>query len=677
MMIDEPLMQNLFVGMLTSFGAGAVGTLLVARWPSASRRVGHSLALLGALFALVLGLAGLLGGALKVSIPQVLPIGGVALGVDHLSAFFILVIGVAAVPSALYALGYTREYEARYSIAGIGIALNLFLPSMVLVVMARNALTFLAVWEAMSLASYFLVMTEKDDRETERAGWLYFVMTHAGFACLLVGFLLLSGATGSMEFSDWRDGVATVAPATRNVIFIFLALGYGSKAGVIPLHIWLPQAHPAAPSHVSALMSGVMIKVGIYGLVRVGFDWLSGGPAWWGIAVLLVAAVSAVLGVLYALVEHDLKRLLAYHSVENIGIILFGVGGGMLFQAYHLPALAGLALIAGLYHTLNHAVFKSLLFMGAGAVLQATHTRNMEEMGGLIKRMPQTAVFFLIGSVAIAALPPFNGFISEWLTFQSLLLSFQIPDKSINLAFALSVAALALTSGLAAACFIKAFGISFLALPRSEHAERAHEVGFSMRASMALLSVACLLLGIAPFAVLRFLSKTSSELLGAAPDVGFNWNGIAANGAFATVSPLWIAVALAALLASIPIALRMFRTNTALRYYETWGCGRAVQTARFEYTATSFASAFKLIFRMLYRPVKELAIEFHPESRFFIRTINYSNEARSIFDDAIYGPFNRLLRGFAGRVRLLQSGNVHLYLLYILVALVVLLILER
>jgi hydrogenase-4 component B len=677
MTINGTLMLNLLAGLLASFGAGALGALLSARWPRVSRLVGHSFALLGALFALGLGLAGLLGGVLNFSIAQILPVGGVSLGVDHLSAFFILVIGVAGVPSALYAVGYTREYEGRYSIAGMGLALNLFLASMALVVMARNALTFLALWEAMSLASYFLVMTEKDDRETERAGWLYFVMTHAGFGCLLVGFLLLSGATGSMEFVGWHAGAATISATTRTVIFVLLAVGFGSKAGVIPLHIWLPQAHPAAPSHVSALMSGVMLKLGVYGLVRVGFDWLGVGPSWWGGALLVAGAVSAVLGVLYAMVDSDLKRLLAYSSVENIGIILLGVGAAMLFQTYHLPALAALALVASLYHTLNHAVFKSLLFMGAGAVLYAAHTRNMEEMGGLIKRMPQTAVFFLVGSVAIAALPPFNGFISEWITFQSLLLSFQIPDKAINLTFALSVAALALTSGLAAACFIKAFGISFLALPRSEHAERAREVGFSMRSAMALLAVACLGLGVAPFAVLRFLSKTTFELLGATPDMQFTWNSVVANNHFATVSPLWIAVALLALLASIPIALRIFRANTARRYYETWGCGRAVQTARFEYTAASFANPFKRVFSVLYKPVKELAIEFHPESRFFVRTISYSNEARSIFDDAIYGPLNRILRSFAEWVRLLQSGNVNVYLLYILVAMVVLLIIAR
>jgi hydrogenase-4 component B len=231
----------------------------------------------------------------------------------------------------------------------MGAALNLFLASMVLVVMARNAMTFLALWEAMSLASYFLVMTEKDNRDTERAGWLYFVMTHAGFACLLVGFLLLSGATGSMEFASWRAGSAAVIGPTRTVIFVLLAVGFGSKAGLIPLHIWLPKAHPAAPSHVSALMSGVMIKLGVYGLVRVGFDWLGAGPSWWGGALLVAGAVSAVLGVLYAMVDSDLKRLLAYSSVENIGIILLGLGAAMLFQRHNLPALSALALVASLF----------------------------------------------------------------------------------------------------------------------------------------------------------------------------------------------------------------------------------------------------------------------------------------------------------------------------------------
>ncbi|MGH9638408.1 MAG: proton-conducting transporter membrane subunit, partial [Candidatus Angelobacter sp.] len=335
----------------------------------------------------------------------------------------------------------------------------------------------------------------------------------------------------------------------------------------------------------------------------------------------LVAALSAVLGVLYALVENDLKKLLAYSSVENVGIILLGVGAAMLFQTYHLAGLASVALVAALYHALNHTVFKSLLFMGAGAILQATHTRNMEKMGGLIKGMPHTAACFLVGSVAIAALPPFNGFISEWLTFQALLLSFQIFAPATNLIFALAIAALALTSGLAAACFVRAFGITFLALPRSQPADHAREVGGIMRAAMLIPAIGCVILGVAPVGILPILNATTIALIGAPSQINWSWNSIVAGNGFATVSPLWIGVALTGLLAAVPLALWTFGANRCRRSYETWGCGRLLQTWRFEYTATAFANPFKRVFRLVYRPVKELEIEFHPESRFFVRTI--------------------------------------------------------
>ena len=668
-------MIDLFVVTFACFSAGAIGALVTARSPTLARVVGHGCALVGGIAAFAFGVAGLAGGSMELNVPDLLPIGGAAFGVDRLSAFFVVVITVSAIPAALYAIGYTREYAGKHSLAAMAFAFNVFVAAMILVLLARNVLTFLVLWELMSLASYFLVITEHEREETLRAGWIYFVMTHAGFAVLLMAFLLLARAAGTMSFAEWGTAAAQFTPTSRNLIFILFALGFGSKAGIIPLHVWLPRAHPAAPSHVSALMSGVMIKLGVYGLVRVAFEWLGAGPIWWGATMLIVGAVSGVLGVMYALVDSDLKRLLAYSSVENIGIIMLGLGAAMLFQAFNLPGLAALALVAALYHTLNHAAFKSLLFMGAGAVLHATHTRNMENLGGLIKRMPQTAVFFLVGSLAIAALPPFNGFFSEWLTFQALLLSFQISAHTVNLIFAFGVAALALTSGLAAACFVRAFGITFLALPRSEPAALAREVEWTMRAPMALLALACVVLGIAPSLVLAPLEASVFDLMGGHTGMQFNLTEVVANSGFGWVAPLWIALGLVAFLIAIPLALRLLGVNQRWRYYETWGCGRALQTARFEYTATAFANPFKRVFALLYRPVKELDIEFHPESRYFVRTITYYNEGRLIFEDALYKPLLRMIQALAREARVLQSGNVHGYLMYILVALVTLLIL--
>jgi hydrogenase-4 component B len=675
MNFDSTVMFDLFLVTLACFSAGAAGALITARSHTLARVIGNGGALLGSVAALTLGLAGLAGETMELKIPELLPIGGAAFGVDRLSAFFVVVISLGAIPTALYAIGYTRQYAGKYSLGGMGFGFNIFVATMILVPLARNTLTFLALWELMSLASYFLVITEHEHEQTLAAGWVYFVMTHVGFAALLPAFLLLAGASGTMDFAAWSAAAVKIDPASRNLIFFLFALGFGSKAGIIPLHVWLPRAHPAAPSHVSALMSGVMIKLGVYGLMRVAFDWLGAGPLYWGGAMLVVGAVSGVLGVLYALVDTDLKRLLAYSSIENIGIILLGLGAAMLFQSSRLPALAALALVAALYHTLNHAAFKSLLFMGAGAILSAAHTRNMEELGGLVKRMPETAVFFLVGSLAIAALPPFNGFISEWLTFQALLLSFHISAQTVNLIFALGIAALALTSGLAAACFVRAFGITFLALPRSERADHAREVTWTMRAAMALLAIACIVLGVAPSLILTPLEATVFDLMGAHAHMQFNWTAVVSNGGFGWVAPSWIALGLIGFLAAIPIALQLLGANRLRRCYETWGCGRALQTARFEYTATAFANPFKRVFALLYRPVKQLDIEFHPESRYFVRTIKYYNEGQLIFEEALYRPLLRMIQAAAREARVLQSGSVHGYLVYILVALVALLIL--
>ena len=675
-MLNSAAMLTLLAASLMLFAGGAAGALVFDRESGRCRRMTHGLALCGTVLVLILGIAGLTGNSFELLLPRILPLaGGLALGLDRLSAFFLLTIAVGVIPSTLFAVGYTRQYRQEQAL--LGFALNVFVPAMMLVVLSRNVLTFLVFWEAMSLASYFLMMTEKDRDETRSAGWLYMVMTHAGLACLLIGFLAMLQATGSFSMPEWARAAEGVDSGVRSLVFLVMAAGFLSKAGAIPFHVWLPRAHPAAPSHVSAMMSGVMIKLGVYGLIRIGFEWLGPGPGWWGVLIMIVGAVSALLGVLYALIDSDLKCLLAYSSVENIGVILLGVGAGLVFRSYNLGSLAALALMAALYHSLNHTVFKGLLFLSAGSVVHATGTRNMEEMGGLLKRMPHTGAFFLIGSLAISAMPPFNGFISEWLTFQSLLLSFRVPEQFINLVFALCIASLALTAGLAAACFVRAFGITFLALPRGQAVEQAHEADWTMRTSMGLLALACLTLGVAPVLALRVLSGAVNEFLGAAPDLSFDWSNIAAASAFGTIAPLWVAVILALLMLAAWVGLRVYGANFSRRYYETWGCGRAVQTADFEYTAAAFANPFKRVFAFLYRPVEETEIEAHSESRFFVKTITYRHESRSIIEDSIYAPIVATVRRLAAKARTVQSGNVHGYLLYILAALLTLLLFAK
>jgi hydrogenase-4 component B len=632
--------------------------------------LGFLLAVAAGLAALIVGAAGVLGARWTLAVPWLVPLGGLELSMDPLAGFFLGLVGAGAIPVSVYAIGYTGG-ERRGVLAYLG-----FVVSMGVVPLAANLMTFAIAWELMSLASYFLVLHDRGEPESVRAAWVYAVMSHAGLACLLAGMLLLSVWTGSWRFADWAAAAPGLSGVGRDVVFGLLAVGFLGKAGVIPLHVWLPLAHPAAPSHVSALMSGVMIKLGIYGLLRAGFEWLGAGPAWWGVAVLMLGTVSSVIGVLYALVDHDLKRLLAFHSIENVGIILIGVGAGMLYHGTGLEALALLGLAAGLYHTLNHAAFKALLFLGAGAVVRATGTRNMEEMGGLIKRMPWTAACFLVGSVAIAALPPFNGFVSEWLTFMALLQTTRLAQPALNLVFAFGIAGLALTGGLAMACFVKAFGVSFLALPRSEAAARAHEAPRSMRAAMVALALLCLGLGLGPTLMVPALLGVAAALTGAATPVPFgNALTLSVSGGFASLSTLAIALALGGGLLLPLVLFRLAGASRRVRGYETWGCGRILQTARMEYTATAFSNPFKRVFDFFYRPVKRLDIEFHPESRFFVQRIEYENPTRSIFDDWLYRPALAVLSGVAARARAIQSGSTNVYLAYILAALLVLLVL--
>src|SRR5499427_3004776 len=463
-----------------------------------------------ALFSIaLLALLGISDRPSAVTLPLGLPWLGAHFRLDALSAFFLAVVNLGAAAASLFALGYGRHEDAPRRVLPFYPA---FLAGMSIVVLADDAFTFLVSWEFMSLSSWALVMAHHRVADNVRAGYVYLIMASFGTLALLLTFGLLAGADGGYAFADIRGAHPSAALAAS--ILILALIGAGSKAGLVPLHVWLPLAHPAAPSHVSALMSGVMTKVAVYGFVRIVFD-LIGTPAWWwSMVVLALGGITAVMGVLYALMQHDLKRLLAYHTVENIGIIFIGLGLALAFRANGMNFAAALALTAALFHVFNHSAFKSLLFFGAGAVLTATGERDMEHLGGLIHRMPWTAPAFLIGCAAISALPPLNGFVSEWLTFQAILVSPDLPQWGLKLTVPAAGALLALSAALAAACFVKAFGVTFLGRPRSPAARAAAEVDTFSLTAMYLLAAICFLAGVLPGFVIDALSPVMAMLVG-------------------------------------------------------------------------------------------------------------------------------------------------------------------
>src|ERR1035437_2901070 len=483
-----PVGETFALGLL-AYAVGAFGSLASWRKPALARYLCCGSALAGAILEGCAAILGLLQGTpVRWSIPSGIPLFVYSFSYDALAGFFNLALAVLVAAVAVYSFSYLKEFEGRRNIGIFGLLFHLLLLSLTIIFTAANAYFFLIGWEVSALAAYGLVTFYHEDPETRRAGLLYVIMAHIDAGCLLLGFALLTQVSGSAEFSSFHAAASRLSASHQAAAFVLFFLGFSIKAGVIPFHIWLPAAHPVAPSNISALLSGIVIKTGIYGMARIFLDALGVLPAWAGVFVLILGAASAVLGGLYALMEHDLKRLLAYHSIENIGIILMGLGSALIFRTMGHPQLAAVALVAAMFHTLNHAIFKCLLFLGAGSVLHSTGTRNMEKLGGLIRPMPVTAFCFLIGAVAISGLPPLNGFVSEWLTYQSLLAGFGVTGGLTRILFPIAGSMLALTGALAAACFVKAFAITFLALPRGAESRHVHEAPRSMLAGMGSLT---------------------------------------------------------------------------------------------------------------------------------------------------------------------------------------------
>ena len=616
------------------------------------------------------GLAGLLGAPTApptLTLPLGLPWIGAHFRLDTLSAFFLAVVNFGAAGASLFALGYGRHEQAPQRVLPFYAA---FLAGMNLVVLADDAFTFLVSWEFMSLSSCALVIAHHREPENLKAGYIYLVMASIGTLTLLLAFGALAGANGGYSFEAIR--AFPPSAATAALVFCLALFGAGSKAGLVPLHIWLPLAHPAAPSHVSALMSGVMTKVAVYGFVRIVFDLLGPPVWWWGMTVIVIGSATAVIGILHAMLQRDLKKLLAYSTVENIGVVFAGLGLALAFKASAMPAAAALAATAALFHALNHATFKSLLFFGAGAVLNATGERDIEKLGGLIHRMPHTAFAVLIGCVAISALPPLNGFVSEWLTFQAILLSPEVPQWGLKFTVPAAGALLALSTALAAACFVRAFGVTFLGRPRTPVAERARETDRLSLAAMFIFAALCLLAGILPGIVIDGLAPVVQGIVGARMPVQISSPWLSIVPVMESRSSYnGLLVFLFALLTASLAAFAIHRVaSNALRRGPPWDCGYPDSTPITQYSADSFAQPIRRVFGTVVFRASE-HVEMPPPVD--PRPARLTVRLQDLIYDGLYAPAALGVMAAAERLNALQFLTIRQYLSLVFFALVSLL----
>jgi formate hydrogenlyase subunit 3/multisubunit Na+/H+ antiporter MnhD subunit len=588
---------------------------------------------------------------------------GVVLTVDALSGVFVAVVGAVAVAVGIYGIGYARNgLDGR----GVQAMLPLFVVAMLLVPVAASVGTFLLCWELMALTSLLLVLAQHRSREevASAARW-YAVMTHLGFVAILIGLLVLAGHATDDSFPAMRIAGGQLSPAAAGLVFVLTLVGFSSKAGIVPLHAWLPRAHPEAPSHVSALMSAAMVTMGVYGIARVGFDLLGGGPAWWWLLVLGLGALSAVYGILQAAVGTDLKALLAYSTAENMGLVLVGVGAAGLFAASGSPLLASLAMTAALLHVGNHAAFKTLLFLAAGSVLHATGTRDLDALGGLRAGMPATTAAFGLGALSASALPLGAAFVSEWLLLQALVHGLATGGVSTATVIPLAVATVALTAGLAVATFVKAFGVGFLARPRSDAAAQAHESTPTMLAGMAVAGAACVALALAPVLVLRAVAGVGAVLVGGSDPLNAGLLVMHLRGFTGSLSPLLIAAAVLAGMLSVAALVRLlaprYRARATARL---WDCGAGPMSPRMEYTATSFAEPLQRVFDDVVRPEQDVDVTHHRESRYLVEAVSYRLRVADRVEHRLYRPILNAVRVWGRLGPRLATGSVHLYLGY-------------
>jgi len=654
--VPEPA-QLLIAALAVAHGWIAVGLLGLLR-PGSVRFIARVLFPLGALGGIALALIGLMAiqaSAASLVLPLGLPDLPIHARLDPLAAFFLLLLGSASAGISVFAAGYFREGEGTAP-GLLCLQYHVFLGSMALVLLADDAYGFMVSWETMALSSYFLVTTQHRIPEIRRAGFLYLLLAHLGAISILLCYGVLQGGSWQFTFDAMRQ--AQLSPAWASVAFGLAVLGFGAKAGLVPLHVWLPEAHPAAPSPVSALMSGVMLKTAVYGVLRVSLDLLHQPLWWWGAVVLALGLFTALYGVVFAAVQSDMKRLLAYSSIENIGIVFAGIGLALLFHAFRMELLAGLSLAATLYHCLNHAFFKSLLFLATGSVLHATHERSLGKLGGLIRRMPWVAWLALIGTLAIAGLPPLNGFVSEWLLLQSFLFTPEIPQAFANMLVPLGAAALALTAALAAYVMVKFYGVIFLGRMREPQLARAQDCSWLERLGLLWLAAGCIALGLVPALMLSLLNHVNAFLLDGAGQVHAEgiWVLAPVSPQRASYMPVVFLLGATAIV-TLAVWITKGVYHGRIRRAAPWDCGYPLQTPRMQDTAEGFGYPVRHIFEPFFRLRRQLPTPFDAAPRYEVTV-----EDRVWF--GLYLPVVAIVLKAASLIGRLQQGRIAVYLLY-------------
>jgi hydrogenase-4 component B len=637
--------------------------------PRSLRLVAHLLFPLGAVTCL--GITFLAGSFLVAGYaPEVvvLPLGLPSLPfhvrLDTLSGFFLLLLGLAGTGISTFAAGYFRSGEGTAA-ALLGLQYHVFLASMVVVILADDAYLFMVAWETMALSSYFLVTSQHRIPDIRRAGFLYLIMAHVGAICILLSFGVMQGGSWQFTFDAMRS--ASLMPFWATTAFLLALLGFGAKAGLVPMHVWLPEAHPAAPSPVSAMMSGLMLKTAIYGILRISFDLLHVRYWQWGVLMLALGLFSALFGTIFAAVQTDMKRLLAYSSIENVGLIFTGIGLSILFEACHLPLFAALALTAALIHALNHALFKSLLFLATGSVLHATKQRSLGKLGGLIRRMPWVAALALVGTLSIAGLPPLNGFVSEWLLLQSFLFTPQLPHAFLNMLIPLGAAALALAAALAAYVMVKFYGVIFLGQPREASLVNAHDANWLERIGLGWLALGCILIGVLPQLALRAAGLVTGTLLGQSVKLSSSiWQIAPIAPEQASYSGLILLLGICAVVGISFVLVRLL-AHGRVRRTASWDCGYPWQTSRMQDTAEGFGQPIRHMFGTFFRIERDLPSPSDSAPR-------YRVHIEDRLWRAIYLPIARGVQRLADAVSILQGGRLAIYLLYSFLTLIGLLI---